>query len=148
MGVKVEVSNSGRLWVDANELLADPNVKRHIERFKHYDFNNANNLADKYQEFTNTTAVFDAPVEYEYLHFGLVAEVGELFDEIAKTRRDTDSQQPDSEKIKKELGDICWFVARLSDYYGFSLSSVLLANRDKLIDRQNRNKLHGSGDDR
>ena len=144
--LQVKVSGNGGLWVDADELMKQGHVREYVEKVSKWKF--GSNIADQYQEFTRTTTVFDDAVEYEYLHFGLVAEIGELFGKIAKARRDTDDHQVDDEQIKGELGDICWFVARLCDYYGFSFSSVLLANRDKLIDRQNRDVIKGNGDDR
>jgi NTP pyrophosphatase (non-canonical NTP hydrolase) len=106
------------------------------------------NLADMYQKFTATTAVFNDAVEFEYIHFGLAGEVGEFLGYIAKHNRDNCGEQFDSDKIKGELGDIMWFVARIAAYHGFTLSEVMLANRDKLIDRQNRDVIRGSGDKR
>jgi len=37
-----------------------------------------------------------------------------------------------SDKMLKELGDLMWYIAVLSDEYGFSLSEVATANIDKL----------------
>ena len=38
----------------------------------------------------------------------------------------------DKEKLKKELGDLCWYVAVLADRCGLTLSEVVEANVEKL----------------
>lgn len=50
----------------------------------------------------------------EYLTLGLIAEVGEAADKLAKRVRDG---VWDEKAFIKELGDILWFVANLADYY-------------------------------
>jgi len=51
-------------------------------------------------------------------------------------------------EIAKELGDIMWYVAQLSTDLGIKLSDVAKMNIEKLASRKDRNKLHGSGDNR
>ena len=82
-----------------------------------------------------------------YAVLGLPGEVGELCSLIAKCIRDGakfDYQQ----NIKKELGDVLWFVASIAADNGFTLQDVALANINKLKDRKDRNVLQGSGDSR
>ncbi len=50
----------------------------------------------------------------EYLTLGLIAEVGEAADKLAKRVRDG---VWDEKAFIKELGDILWFVANLAEYY-------------------------------
>ena len=81
---------------------------------------------------------------------GLVGEAGETADKVKKIIRDKGgyASKEDREAIMKELGDVLWYIANISRYLGFSLSDVSKTNLEKLEDRLNRDKLHGSGDNR
>jgi len=48
----------------------------------------------------------------------------------------------------KELGDVLWYVAQLASELGLDLDRVAEANLEKLLSRQRRGVLSGSGDDR
>lgn len=64
---------------------------------------------------------------------GLCGESGEVADIIKKH---TFQGHPlDKERIKKELGDVAWYMAVLADVLGFSLSDVLETNVEKLRKR-------------
>ena len=52
------------------------------------------------------------------------------------------------EAIKKELGDVQFYLVRLMRYFGWEPSEVLGTNIDKLDDRRARGKMRGSGDNR
>ena len=81
---------------------------------------------------------------------GLMGEAGETTDKIKKIIRDKDGYADDSDReaIKKELGDVLWYVASVARYLGISLDEVAEANLEKLTSRRERNKLHGAGDER
>lgn len=102
-----------------------------------------------------------------YLLFGLVAEVGELADKVAKAKRKEiitiSGNQilpnvPSKENAKdfndfvngfvKELGDVLWFVALIAKHAGLTLEEVAQLNLDKLADRAKRNVIIGEGDNR
>ena len=51
-------------------------------------------------------------------------------------------------ELAKELGDILWYLAMVSKYLGMEFSKVAEMNIEKLQDRFERNKIHGSGDNR
>ena len=98
-----------------------------------------------YQDWTKTTAVYPEEKEEEYLMVGLANEVGELLGKYKKEIRG------DGEKLDDkldELGDVCWYIARLFDHYGVTHQQILHNNTLKLIDRQIRGKIKGDGDKR
>lgn len=67
----------------------------------------------EYQKEAIKTRVGSADNE-EYLTLGLLAEVGEVADKLAKRKRDGVF---DDKAFVKELGDVLWFVANLADYW-------------------------------
>jgi len=116
---------------------------------------------NSYQEKAKSTAVFPnlavvdsgfngGVVEYIYPALGLVGEAGEVAEKIKKLIRDKGgvTSEEDIQTIRKELGDVLWYVAVLSDSFGLTLQEVAQGNLDKLASRKDRNVLKGSGDDR
>jgi NTP pyrophosphatase (non-canonical NTP hydrolase) len=89
-------------------------------------------------------------LQEQYLVPALAGEVGELTSIYAKLFRDKkgDMQDEDIDNILKELGDILFMLTSLADVYGCSLSEVASFNAAKLLDRQKRGKIQGSGDNR
>lgn len=83
---------------------------------------------------------------------GLAGETGEVMEKIKKMIRDKNgvfSPTPeDIAELKKELGDVLWYVSAIAFYNGIDLDDVARANLDKLRSRQQRNKIHGNGDNR
>ena len=77
---------------------------------------------------------------------GLVGEAGEVAEKIKKLIRDNNKYA--NEEIMKELGDVVFYATALANIYGRGLQEVLELNVQKLDDRQKRNKLRGSGDNR
>jgi NTP pyrophosphatase (non-canonical NTP hydrolase) len=77
---------------------------------------------------------------------GLVGEAGEVAEKVKKYIRD--GTMPTQEDMVKELGDVLFYVAALSTYWGVSLSEVAERNLAKLYSRKARGVLGGSGDNR
>ncbi len=50
--------------------------------------------------------------------------------------------------MAKELGDVLWYVAQLASELDLDLDEIAEANLEKLLSRQRRGVLSGSGDDR
>lgn len=100
-----------------------------------------------YQAKALTTRLPTATPTYVLLN--LSAEVGEVQGIIAKAIRDG-IKNPDEfqNKLKKEFGDVLWQLAVACADNGFTLEEVGRCNLDKLSDRQVRNVLAGSGDNR
>jgi len=85
-----------------------------------------------------------------YLALGLTGESGEVADKVKKIYRDQDSVLGSTEReaILLELGDVFWYLTRLSVELGSSLEEVAELNYRKLAKRRLENKIGGSGDNR
>lgn len=111
---------------------------------------------NEYQKQAMTTNAASSDND-TYSLFGLVAEVGEIADKIAKGVRngtiiicddcihpavvsdepEVRQQQLDFEEgLKKELGDVLWFCAHLADRFSWTLEEVAQTNLDKLAKRK------------
>ena len=77
---------------------------------------------------------------------GLEGEAGEIAGKLKKSFREGGGL--DKKGMLKELGDVLFYVAALSNFYGSSLRVVAEMNREKLDSRQDRGVLQGSGDNR
>jgi NTP pyrophosphatase (non-canonical NTP hydrolase) len=105
----------------------------------------------EYQEKSRKTAFYpNKDNNFIYPTLGLSGEAGEVAEKIKKVIRDKDGVIDDETKemIKKELGDVLWYVAQLATELGLSLDEIAGSNIDKLYDRMERGKLKGSGDNR
>lgn len=90
-----------------------------------------------------------------YTTLGLVGESGEFCEKIKKIIRGSTrcSCHPeigvtDRALLKAELGDVLWYVMACAKELGMTLEDVARFNVEKLVGRQDRGTLHGSGDDR
>ncbi len=82
-----------------------------------------------------------------YAILGLAGEVGEVYSLAAKAVRD--GKPFDFElNMKKELGDVLWFVAAIASNNGYTLQEIAQSNINKLFSRRDRGTLQGSGDNR
>ncbi|QDG52310.1 hypothetical protein FIV42_16665 [Persicimonas caeni] len=107
----------------------------------------------EYQKLASRTALYpgrddDALAPYPAL--GLAGEAGEVCEHIKKAIRDDGGQITEARRqaLRKEIGDVLWYVAALSSELGLEMGDIAQANIDKLADRQERGVLHGEGDDR
>lgn len=93
--------------------------------------------ANIYQELANRTLI-DEPdfqitpeqVMIAWNATGLAGEAGEVADLIKKGI--FHQQGLDKDKVKKELGDVLWYVAALCTEFGFTMEEVMQHNIDKL----------------
>lgn len=105
----------------------------------------------EYQEASRIFARYpDAGKNYIYPTLGLAGEAGEVAEKIKKILRDKSGAVSDEARIeiKKELGDVLWYLTQLSSELGIALDDVADGNLKKLHDRMERGVLSGSGDNR
>ncbi len=104
--------------------------------------------AKKYDQFDDTNDPKEVGLIEKVL--GLPGEAGEVADKFKKVLRDKDGKITsfELEEIKKELGDVLWYVAAISRDLGISLSEIAECNLEKLESRYQRGKIGGSGDNR
>ena len=104
-----------------------------------------------YQQRSRATAVYPgAGDNLLYPTLGLCGEAGEVAEKVKKmVRDDAGVLTPQRrEALAKELGDVLWYVAQVATEAGLDLSVVAGANLEKLLSRQERGVLQGSGDER
>lgn len=105
----------------------------------------------EYQKQSRKTAIYPSiGFSFVYPAFGLAGESGEVLEKLKKVLRDKNGiiDQETKEQLEKEIGDVLWYISNLSTELKIDLNEVAEKNLKKLFDRQNRNKLHGSGDNR
>ena len=106
---------------------------------------------DNYQIEARKTAIYpNKDNNFIYPTLGLVGESGEVAEKIKKVLRDNNGNFDYESKtaIKKELGDVLWYLANLCNELDFTLNEVAEENLEKLNNRLFRGKISGSGDDR
>ncbi len=105
---------------------------------------------EKYQKETEKTAIYPEDQKFAYLSLGLTGEAGEVAEKFKKIIRDKKGKinATDKKEIKKELGDVLWYVSQISNELEVPLKEVAENNLDKLFSRKKRKKLKGEGDNR
>lgn len=124
---------------------------------------------NEYQQAALSTAIYNRKWAILYPALKMSGEVGEINEKIGKMIRDKDIDPADlsqfyisgapieadsewlssfREDIKKELGDVLWYIAGLAANFGLTLEDVAQTNIDKLRSRKERGVIKGSGDNR
>ena len=104
-----------------------------------------------YQTAALSTAVYpNQGANFAYPALGLAGEAGEVADKLKKVIRDNDGvlTDPVRDAVAKELGDVLWYVSVLAKELDYDLETIAKANVEKLLSRQQRGVLTGSGDNR
>jgi len=96
---------------------------------------NNKNALDRYQEAAGRTApgpITISPEMAELANYGLGigGEAGEVVELIKKAVYH--GHKIDQEDIKKELGDVVWYVVNIARLAGINFSEVAAANIEKL----------------
>ena len=108
---------------------------------------------EDYQRLAARTAVYpdrESDDIAPYPALGLAGESGEVAEQIKKAIRDDGGAITDERRaaLRKELGDVLWYLSALCDELGLELADVAGENIDKLRDRQQRGVISGDGDER
>jgi NTP pyrophosphatase (non-canonical NTP hydrolase) len=102
-----------------------------------------------YQAAAENTAIYPQSQGLYYTVLGLANEAGEVAGCVKKYIRDGEMTNEElADKVKKELGDVLWYVAMVATEFNLDLNEIAEHNVDKLLDRKHRGVLSGSGDDR
>jgi len=102
------------------------------------------NLSD-YQDQAVDSAIYPRDYAITYPILGLVGEAGEVAEKWKKSLRDGVF---DIDNMAKELGDVLWYLANISNDLGLDLGVIAQKNLDKLADRKARGVIQGNGDNR
>lgn len=122
-----------------------------LNRFRNqYSSDNAMNL---YQDIAGKSAIYPGAGAFSglaYCALKLNGEAGEFAEQVGKAWRDDDGRLTAERraKLKRELGDVLWYVARAAAELEYFLSDIAAENLRKLHDRAERGTLQGSGDER
>lgn len=104
-----------------------------------------------YQQAAKETAVYPGAYNLTYPTLGLAGEAGEVCEKVKKwIRGDYEDMEREKfvEMLKKEMGDVLWYLSSIASDLGIPLEDVAQANIDKLQSRKDRNLIKGDGDDR
>jgi len=117
-----------------------------LETFVHTEHGMGMN---EYQKLAEVTVVYPPDLKVIYPTIGLAGETGEVAEKVKKWIRDADRKPMTQEQLdllKKELGDVLWYLAVLARDLGMTLDEIARHNIEKLHDRKERGVVHGKGD--
>ena len=83
--------------------------------------------------------------ELSYLALGLAGEAGEFADAVKKLVREVGQRDDDAyyremklhvrDKLIDELGDVLWYLNKLTTFFGLTIEDLMIANTVKLHER-------------
>lgn len=107
---------------------------------------------DEYQKQALTTAIFnpDPLMDKTIFAMGISGEAGEVIEKWKKivAYKGGVVTEDDKQELKKELGDVVWYIALLAHSLDISFNEVVELNLSKLADRKKRGVQKGAGDNR
>lgn len=105
---------------------------------------------NEYQKRAMEIAKYPSEYDVIYPALGLTGEAGEVADKVKKVIRDNYGLFDDKRKaeIAKELGDVLWCIAAMSNDLGYDLDTIANMNIAKLSSRKERGVIGGEGDNR
>lgn len=104
----------------------------------------------EYSELSSQVLIYPRNIAPLYLALGINGEAGEVGEKVKKVYRDNAGifGEEHINAIKKEVGDVLWYLNRLSEELGFTLEEAAELNIEKLKDRIEREVIQSSGDNR
>lgn len=108
------------------------------------------NFQEYQVECLKTAEYPDIGSNFVYPTLGLTGEAGEVSEKIKKVIRDNGGKVDGVRRLelKKELGDVMWYIAMLATELDINLNDIAETNIKKLKSRIERNVIKGDGDDR
>lgn len=109
---------------------------------------------DHYQLCAGDTALYPnrkTTAGLVYCILGLAGEAGEIANKAKKILRDHNGILTFEmrERLIDELGDVLWYVSQVAtELHGTPLEDVARRNLEKLQKRQQKDAIHGEGDNR
>lgn len=106
---------------------------------------------NEYQEATKKTAIYPTlGGRIVFPTLGMLGEAGEVAEKVKKIFRDDEGviSEEKKEEIKKELGDVLWYLTQIASDLNLTLEEVAEKNIEKTHSRHDRGVSHGSGDNR
>ncbi len=106
---------------------------------------------NEYQNKAWETAIYpNKGNNFIYPCLGLAGESGEFIEEVKKILRDDNYKIDETKKemLKKEMGDVLWYLAALCMELDFNMEDVAEKNILKLSIRKEKGTIHSSGDNR
>lgn len=106
---------------------------------------------NEYQQQAATTNIITDPTLQPICYaLGLCGEAGEVAEIIKKNIRNADGDflKIDTDNLKKELGDVLWYISMLANNFDIPFNDIAESNIKKLNDRKDRGVIMGVGENR
>lgn len=141
----------------ANNMAINVATGSKLENVMQYLHHASTSLADQFtltyfDGFVDSMWIYDpakhgSMPEMGYVALAITGEAGEIAEKVKKAYRETDGAVI-NEDMLKELGDVLFYIIKLSHLIGSDLRGVISANIKKLSERKARGTMHGNGDNR
>lgn len=149
-----ELKKMKKIWLNYKKIISDFKEIKVIEGEREIDlvFLQIKNYFDSYvkkinfkiyQKISKKTVIYpNKGKNFIYPTLGLVGEAGEVAEKIKKIIRDNKGiiKKEVKEEIKKELGDVLWYLTQIATELKLSLEDVAISNLEKLFSRKKRKK--------
>lgn len=101
-----------------------------------------------FNEYQLATAKHRISPSISAIECGFAEEAGEVMGVLKRTYRGDLNPVETKDKLKKECGDVLWYMAQLLSDWEIDFEDVATTNLEKLDDRMARKVLKGTGDNR
>ena len=99
-------------------------------------------------EYQDATSKYRVSCSRSAIECGFAEEVGEVMGVLKRKYRGDYDDETTIDKLRKECGDVLWYMVQLLSDWDLQLEDVAQTNLAKLDDRLARKVLKGSGNDR